>query len=263
MGILRFFVCLFLLLLSSVSYGLDDTAPLIGSISVIDNNILIPGDQIQIAYTVIEETGLRSGNSLFVFKNSEGHAYAIHDSDMDGMAETIISAEKGSGIYRLDIIWLMDTTALSNSVKYYANGNVVGDVDFSSHDIDFSAISFEVSNPHVTWDFDGNGSADALTDGLLLLRYAFGLTGSMLTADATDPSSTLTDSEIQALIETAHGSFADIDASGSTDALTDGLLLLRYLFGLTGGMLVANATDPNATRSDGAAIGAYIESYMP
>jgi hypothetical protein len=113
------------------------------------------------------------------------------------------------------------------------------------------------------WDFDGNGSADALTDGLLLLRYAFGLTGSMLTAGATDPSSPLTDLEIQALIETAHGSFADIDSSGSTDALTDGLLLLRYLFGLRGGMLVAGATDPDATRSDGAAVGAYIESYMP
>lgn len=133
-----------------------------------------------------------------------------------------------------------------------------------------TAAGYELSAPAVTvelgsgsWDFDGSTSADALTDGLLLLRYAFGLRGSMLTADATDPSSTLTDAEIQALIETAHGSFADIDASGSTDALTDGLLLLRYLFGLRGGMLVADATDPSAARSEGGAVGDYINSYMP
>jgi len=133
-----------------------------------------------------------------------------------------------------------------------------------------TAAGYELNAPAVTvelssgsWDFDGSGSADALTDGLLLLRYAFGLRGSMLTADATDPSSTLTDSEIEALITTAHSSFADIDASGSTDALTDGLLLLRYLFGLRGSMLVADATDPSAARADGAAVVDYIDSYLP
>ena len=133
-----------------------------------------------------------------------------------------------------------------------------------------TAAGYELSAPAVTvelgsgsWDFDGSGSADALTDGLLLLRYAFGLRGSMLTADATDPSSTLTDSEVQALIETAYSSFGDIDASGSTDALTDGLLLLRYLFGLRGSMLVADATDPSAARANGDDVVAYINSYMP
>ena len=30
------------------------------------------------------------------------------------------------------------------------------------------------------WDIDGNGQADALTDGLLFLRYAFGLNGEPL-----------------------------------------------------------------------------------
>jgi hypothetical protein len=152
--------------------------------------------------------------------------------------------------------------------------DVINDDSVENTVIGFSATStaagYELFAPPVTiemasgsWDFDGSGSADALTDGLLLLRYAFGLRGSMLTADATDPSSTLTDAEIQALIETAHGSFADIDSSGSTDALTDGLLLLRYLFGLRGGMLVADATDPSATRAEGGAVGDYINSYMP
>jgi hypothetical protein len=85
----------------------------------------------------------------------------------------------------------------------------------------------------------------------------------MLTAAATDPETTLTDAEIEANVESAYNSFADIDGNGSTDALTDGLLLLRYLFSLRGSMLVAAATDPAAIRADGPAVEAYIQSYLP
>jgi hypothetical protein len=151
---------------------------------------------------------------------------------------------------------VVDNDALSSTVIDFSESSTAAGYELSA-----PAVSVELSAG--SWDFDGSGSADALTDGLLLLRYAFGLRGSMLTADATDPSSTLTDSEIEALITTAHGSFADIDASGSTDALTDGLLLLRYLFGLRGNMLVADATDPSAARADGAAVVDYIDSYLP
>ena len=36
-------------------------------------------------------------------------------------------------------------------------------------------------------DVDGNGADDALTDGLLVLRHEFGLTGATLTAGALAP----------------------------------------------------------------------------
>jgi hypothetical protein len=131
----------------------------------------------------------------------------------------------------------------------------------AGYELDAPAVTVEMASG--SWDFDGNGQADALTDGLLLLRYAFSLRGSMLTAAATDPETTLTDAEIEANVESAYNSFADIDGNGSTDALTDGLLLLRYLFSLRGSMLVAAATDPAATRADGPAVEAYIQSYLP
>ena len=35
-------------------------------------------------------------------------------------------------------------------------------------------------------DIDGNGEFDALTDGLLIIRYAFGFAGETLTAGAVD-----------------------------------------------------------------------------
>ena len=51
----------------------------------------------------------------------------------------------------------------------------------SSSDPDDSVSSYSMmSSPALAsgdWDIDGDGRADALTDGLLFLRYAFGLTG--------------------------------------------------------------------------------------
>lgn len=55
----------------------------------------------------------------------------------------------------------------------------------------------------------------------------------------------------------------DIDRSGSVDALTDGLILLRYFFGLRGENLVNDVVSLEATRTSVADIEAYIESHMP
>ena len=57
--------------------------------------------------------------------------------------------------------------------------------------------------------------------------------------------------------------FADIDGSGEVDALTDGLLLLRYLFNLRDDALVAGAIASGAERSTSADVEAYIISLMP
>ena len=40
-----------------------------------------------------------------------------------------------------------------------------------------NSINYDMGLRPAVWDFDKNGVADALTDGLLLLRYAFGLRG--------------------------------------------------------------------------------------
>lgn len=55
----------------------------------------------------------------------------------------------------------------------------------------------------------------------------------------------------------------DIDQSGSVDALSDGLILLRYFFNFRGEALIAGVISPNANRTSAADIEAYIESHMP
>ena len=44
---------------------------------------------------------------------------------------------------------------------------------------------------------------------------------------------------------------------------TDGLMLIRYLFGLRGPALIANAIGAGAARTTAAAIEAYIQTIMP
>jgi hypothetical protein len=53
----------------------------------------------------------------------------------------------------------------------------------------------------------------------------------------------------------------DIDDNGVVDALTDGLLLLRYFMGIRGDPLVAGALGQNAQRHTADAIAAYIASF--
>ena len=111
-------------------------------------------------------------------------------------------------------------------------------------------------------DIDRNGTYDALTDGLLALRYMFGLTGSPLSTGVLGDAATRTDpAVIKSYLDSNRTAF-DIDGNGTTDALTDGLLILRYLFGLRGAALTAGAVDPVGSRNTAPSIEAYIESLI-
>ena len=117
--------------------------------------------------------------------------------------------------------------------------------------------------PSGSLDIDGNEDYDALTDGLLLLRGMFGLDGSALVTGTIASDATFTESvDIEARIATL-GELADIDGNGEIDALTDGLLTLRYLFGLEGDTLINGVVASDATRKTAEEIEAYLASLMP
>ena len=110
------------------------------------------------------------------------------------------------------------------------------------------------------YDVDGNGVDDPLTDGLLVLRHQFGLSGTALTAGTLASNATVTDpSELANYIDERTVIF-DLDGNGSLDPLTDGLLLLRYLFGLSGDAMTNGVIGLGATRDSYSAINAHIDS---
>ena len=153
--------------------------------------------------------------------------------------------------------------------RYYVAGwgSLFGNFP-GSNSVDLFTLCFNGNDPDAcdepinNWDFDQSGEADALTDGLLMLRYAFGPRGEMLTSGAIASNSTMTAAEVEAAVELALD-ICDIDGDGRVDALTDGLLLLRYLFGLSGDILVNGAASQAASRVTGQDIEMHIQNHMP
>ncbi len=108
-------------------------------------------------------------------------------------------------------------------------------------------------------DIDKDGVIDSLTDGLLVLRHAFGLTGeSLINLSLSETALRNTANEIEAYIEalaneenfiSTNGvthSILDFDINGQIDALTDGVLMLRFFFELTGDALASGAKSFNS-----------------
>ena len=55
----------------------------------------------------------------------------------------------------------------------------------------------------------------------------------------------------------------DIDGDGESKPLTDGLLLIRYLFGFSGDSLISGAIGSEATRDTAETVEAYIKERVP
>ncbi|MEO8132570.1 MAG: RHS repeat-associated core domain-containing protein [Betaproteobacteria bacterium] len=103
-------------------------------------------------------------------------------------------------------------------------------------------------------DIDGNGQFDALTDGLLVIRHLFGLSGASLINGAIGSGATRnTAAAIEGYLADTRPTL-DIDGNGQVDALSDGLMIIRYLFGLRATSLITGVVGPGAIRTTAAAI---------
>ena len=162
------------------------------------------------------------------------------DSDLDGMPDA------------WEILYGLDPNDPSDAGSDRDNDGVTALDEFFAGTIPSGSI-----------DLDGNENYDALTDGLLLLRGMFGLDGDALITGTIASDANYTESaDIESRIETL-GDLADIDGNGQIDALTDGLLTLRYLFGLEGDTLINGVVAGDATRTSAEEIEAHLETLVP
>lgn len=113
-------------------------------------------------------------------------------------------------------------------------------------------------------DIDGNGAVDVLTDGITLTRYLLGYRGAALIEQSIAANATRTaPASIQSYIENhAQTGCYDIDGNGSLDALTDGVLLIRYLSDYQDDNLIQGAIGQNAARTTTNGISSYIASLL-
>jgi len=113
-----------------------------------------------------------------------------------------------------------------------------------------------------TLDVDDDGQLDPLTDGLLIMRYLFGFSGDALTNNAVGIEASRSGADQLAVHLEQNDSYLDIDGDADTLPLTDGLLIIRYLFGFEGEPLLQSSLAPTATRTSTTAIQAYFTTII-
>ncbi|MDP7315385.1 MAG: hypothetical protein QF715_11455, partial [Pseudomonadales bacterium] len=130
-----------------------------------------------------------------------------------------------------------------------------------------TAVGYNLSAPSVynlvastSLDIDGDGEANALSDGLMVIRRFFGFTGESLISGAVSDEATYKTAETIAERIDAFSDGFDVDADGQVEALSDGLMIIRRLFGFSGESLVAGALSASAERTDPDEIAAFIDS---
>jgi hypothetical protein len=114
-----------------------------------------------------------------------------------------------------------------------------------------------------SFDVDESMKAQPLTDGLLVIRHLFGFSGDSLTSGAVSGDASRDDSDSIAGYLTDADSQLDIDGDGESKPLTDGLLLIRFLFGFSGDSLISGAIGDGAERDTAEEVEAYIKERVP
>jgi|GEM_PF-1235740 len=197
-------------------------------------------------------------NDGIVDANDPYPYHANHDSDGDGVNNSE-DAFPQNNLYSSD----SDQDGMPDAweMLFGLDPNDASDA-ISDEDLDGANALAEFlanSTPSLSLDIDGNGRFDALTDGLLVLRSLFGLTDSALINGAVASDATITDPKTIASNILAMGTQLDIDNNGSIDALTDGLIILRYLFGLRGDVMISSVIANDAERTDVAELEGHLK----
>jgi hypothetical protein len=111
-------------------------------------------------------------------------------------------------------------------------------------------LSPDVPGTGKAFDIDGNGTVDAATDGVIIMRYMLGLRGDALIAGvlgvgATRNTATLVTDYLQTL-----NAQMDVDGDGATRASTDALLIMRYMRNVRNSALMQGAVSGSARTLD-------------
>ena len=225
----------------NVSDGVNNSTQAI-TVSIVDVDDTSPTFTSNAIFTV-PESRLRIGTVTATDPDSSDIIFTVSGTELEITASGLLS-------FKL---------APDYSVKssYSAIVTATDGTNASSQDITINITETSELN---SIDIDGNNDFDALTDGLLVLRSMFGLSGDALITGTVSSNAVFTSSqEIQSRYSSIEA-LLDIDADGNIDALTDGLLVLRYLFGLRGDTLVTGVISPDAARASASEIEQYLSN---
>ena len=229
-----------------------------------DNNPNLTGLGLKAHYDSLvltfNEFGFLFGDSLFATVEDD-----INDLDNDVSTDKYVTAGWVSLFSTFPGVLPQNLVTLNFSVTDETD-SLTTPINFSSDNTSagytFSADNYVMDIISASWDIDGNGDADALTDGLNILKAAFGITGQDMIDGTLASDSEMTLDDVESSMQKTM-SIADIDDNGEVGALTDGLIVLRYLFDITDSKLTEGAISSDANREAHQSIVDHLEKYMP
>ncbi len=215
-----------------------------------DSSDAFPLDSTEIADT--DSDGVGDNKDAFPNNSSE-----TLDSDGDAVGDN-------SDAFPLDASESVDTDGdgLGNNADLDDDDDGFTDEEELADGTD-PLSQFSCKSGCFSFDVDESLKAQPLTDGLLVIRHLFGFSGDSLTSDAVDTSAERGTSELISGYLTDSDSELDIDGDGSSGPLTDGLLLIRYLFGFSGDSLISDAIGDGAERDTAEEVEVYIQERVP
>ncbi|MDA8943817.1 beta-propeller domain-containing protein [Porticoccaceae bacterium] len=203
---------------------------------------------------------LVKGSTYTFIRTDTGHPFNIGDAWKQANPDVVMTSN-GTGGEVGGVASISNNEQLTLTIPQDFSASTLAYYCYA-HSVMLAPLSVVEPIVFDTWDLDANGQTDALTDGLILLRYAFGLTGDTITNNAVATDSPMSALEIQNHLNQVDV-YADVDGNGAVDALTDGLMVLRFLFGIADESLVKDTVSSGATRSSVLQISQYITSYIP
>ncbi len=140
-----------------------------------------------------------------------------------------------------------------------------GDPDCSDGQVQITtALNCSATFTRMTLDVDGNGVDDPMTDGNLIIRYMKGLRGHDLIAGIVDTQGIRSTSEAIVMYLDASGTtMLDVDQNSLVEEQIDGMLILRFLFGLRGDAMTQGLIGQGAVRDTTTEIELFLTQFLP
>jgi hypothetical protein len=169
----------------------------------------------------------------------------------------------------------VDLVKIGFRIKNAFNGNTALNITSNVTGAGY-AFTGQGGTVHVqNWnmDVDGDGDADSMTDGVMAVRYMLynqlGIMGPGWSANLFGLSGTRnTENLVKPFLDNGAAAFiTDVDGDGDNDAMTDGVLIVRYQLytqlGIMGPGWSANLFDTTGTRKTEDAVKTYLDALMP
>jgi len=192
------------------------------------------------------------------------------DTDFDGLGDLTDADDDNDGVEDTSDDFPLDASESKDSDRDGVGNNADLDDDNDGFTDEEELADgtdplsrFSCRSGCFSFDVDESLKAQPLTDGLLVIRHLFGFSGDALTSGAVASDANRDASEVIASYLTDADSQLDIDGDGESKPLTDGLLLIRYLFGFSGDSLISGAIGSDATRDTAETVEAYIKERVP